>query len=292
MPATRNVLDRYVAWVQEYLATKGITEKMAAKVTALTSDRFAIVIRPARGLPAVAEVSFSGNQVLSQSALREVIHRVGIGAPYTEAGFREILDHSIRAVYEQRGRIGVKFTEVRAEPVKDVEGVAVFVKIDEGPSYELGKVSIAGPTPVEPASLLKIGDFKTGDVANFDKVNEGIERIRLAVRRAGYLQAKVTPKRKIDDQKKAVDVDISIEPGAQYTMGKLTIVGLDLNAEAEMLRVWTMKEGRPFNPEYPDTFLNRIREQGVFDNLNKTKAESKINEATHTADVTLVFGGK
>jgi len=295
LPATRSVLDRYVGWVQEYLATKGITEKMAAKVTALTSDRFAIVIRPARGLPAVAQVTFSGNQVLPQSVLREAIHGVGIGAPFTEAGFREILDHSVRAVYEQRGRVRVKFTEVRAEPVKDakeVEGVEVFVRIDEGASYELGKVSIAGPSPVDPATLMKAGDFKPGDVANFDKVNEGVERIRLAVRRAGYLQAKATPERQIDDEKKTVNVAVRIDPGAPYTMGKLTLVGLDLNSEAEINRIWTLKEGKAFNPEYPDHFLERIREQGVFDDLGKTKADTKVNDVSHVVDVTLIFSGK
>ena len=291
LPATRTVLARYVDWVQEYLATRGITEKMAAKVVAVTSDRFAILIRPARGLPAVAEVTFSGNQVLSERALREAIHGVGIGAPYTESGFREILNLSIRALYEQRGRVRVKFLEVRAEPVKDVEGVAVFVKLEEGPSYELGKVTIGGIPPLDPASLLKAGDIKTGDVANFDKVNEGIERIRQAVRRAGYLQAKATPVRKIDDEKKTVDVEVRIEPGARYTMGKLTLVGLDLNGEAEMKRIWTMEEGKPFNPDYPNHFLDRIREQGMFDNLGKTKADSKIDEARHVADVTLTFGG-
>src|SRR5437879_5560764 len=57
MPATKNVLDRYTAWIQEYLGTKGITEKIAGKVTALTSDTFAIVFRPARGFPAVAQVT-------------------------------------------------------------------------------------------------------------------------------------------------------------------------------------------------------------------------------------------
>ena len=294
LPATRNVLDRYVALVQEYLATKGITEKIAAKVTALTSDRFAVVIRPAKGLPAVAEVTFSGNQVLPQNVLREAIHGVGIGAPYTEAGFREILDHSVRAVYEQRGRVRIKFTEVRAEPVKDVkevEGVEVFVKVDEGASYELGKVAIAGPSPVDPAALLKTGDFKTGDVANFDSVNEGLERIRLSVRRAGFLNAKTTAERKIDDEKKIVDVAVRIEPGQQYTMGKLTLVGLDLISEPAINKVWAMKEGKPFNPDYPDHFLASIREQGVFDNLGKTKADTKVNESAHVVDVTLTFGG-
>jgi outer membrane protein insertion porin family len=291
LPATKNVLDRYTALVQEYLGTKGITEPVAAKVVPLTSDRFTILIRPARGLPAVAEVSFSGNQVVPESVLREAIHGVGIGAPYTEAGFREILNNAVRSVYEQRGRVRVTFPEVRAKPVKDVEGVHVFVKVDEGASYELGKVSIAGPSPIEPAVLLKTGDFKTGDVANFDRVNEGLERIRLALRRAGYLQAKTRAERKLDDAKKVVDVSVVLDPGPQYKMGKFTIVGLDLNGEAEINRIWTMKEGKVFNPEYPDHFLTRIKEEGLFDNLGQTKADVKVNDSTRTADVTLNFSG-
>jgi outer membrane protein insertion porin family len=291
LPATKAVLDRYVAMVQEYLATKGITEKMAAKVSAVTSERFAILIRPARGLPAVAQVTFSGNQVLPQNVLRAAIHYTGVGTPYTEQGFREILNHGVRALYEQRGRVRVSFPEVRAEPVKDVEGVHVFVKVDEGASYELGKVEIAGPSPVDPASLIKTGDFKTGDVANMEKVGEGLERIQLAVRRAGYLQAKVTSERRIDDAKKTVGVTVSIEPGAQYTMGKMETKGLDLNSEAEIRRIWTLKEGKVYNPEYPDHFLQVIKEQGVFDNLGKTEAEVKVNDAAHTVDVTLVFKG-
>ncbi|MDE3167105.1 MAG: hypothetical protein KGN36_14975 [Acidobacteriota bacterium] len=292
MPATKNVLDRYTAMVQQYLATRGIREPVAAKVVALTSEHFAIVIRPARGLPRVAEVTFRGDEVVPQNVLREAIHGVAIGAPYTEAGFREILNVSVRPVYEQRGRLRVSFPEVRAEPVKDVEGVRVFVTVNEGAVYQLGKVSIAPPSPLDPAALLKTGDFKTGDIANFSRVSDGYDRIRAAVRRAGYLDAKVNGERSIDDAKRTADVSVHIEPGAQYLMGKLSLVGLDLNGEAEIRRIWALKEGKVFNPEYPDHFLSRIREQGLFDDLGQTKSEVKVNEAGHTVDVTLHFGGK
>jgi outer membrane protein assembly factor BamA len=292
LPATKPVMDRYTAWIQEFLASKGVTEKIAGNVTHLAGDQFAIVFRPARNLPVVAQVTFQGNQVIPQGVLREAVHSTAIGSPYTETGFRELLNNAVRPVYEQRGRVRVSFPEVRAEPVSDVEGVHVFVRIDEGQSYQLGKVEIAGPSPVDASALIKAGDFKTGDVANFDRVNEGLEKIRLAVRRAGYLDAKVTSERHIDDAKKAVDVAVHIEPGAQYTMGKLTIVGLDLNGEAEITRIWTLKEGKTLNPEYPDHFLNRIKEEGLFDGLGATKADMKVDAQKHTADVTLTFTGE
>jgi outer membrane protein assembly factor BamA len=87
-----------------------------------------------------------------------------------------------------------------------------------------------------------------------------------------------------------VDVAVRIDAGAQYLMGKLTLVGLDLDGEAEITRIWTLKEGKTFNPDYPDYFLNRVKEEALFEGLGATKADQKVNAAAHTVDVTLNFG--
>ena len=291
LAATQPVLGRYVKWIEEFLAEKGVPEKIAASVTPGIPGDYQIVFRPARALPAVAQVTFEGNKVVPQNVLRESISGVGIGAPYTEDSFRQVLNAAVRPTYEARGRMRVSFPKIRTEPDKDVKGINVFVTVDEGESYELGKVAIEGASAVQPEVLLKAGDFKSGDVANFDRVNEGLERIRKALRHAGYMQGKVTMGRKIDDEKKAVDVSVRIEAGPLFIMAKLTLVGLDLDGEAEMKRMWSLKEGKAFNPDYPELFLKRIREEGMFDNLGETKSDFKLNERDHTADVTLTFKG-
>ena len=71
--------------------------------------------------------------------------------------------------------------------------------------------------------------------------------------------------------------------------GKLTVTGLDLEGEAALKRIWSLKDGAPFNPEYPDHFLDRVREDGIFDHLGNTKAETRIDAKTHVVAVTLVF---
>jgi outer membrane protein insertion porin family len=291
LAATQPVLERYVKWIQEYLAEKGVPEKIAASVTPGIPGDYQIVFRPARTLPAVAQVTFEGNKVVLQNVLRESVSGVAIGSPYTEDSFRQVLNAAVRPTYEARGRLRVSFPKIRTEPDKDVKGVNVFVTVDEGESYELGKVAIEGVTPIQPEVLLKAGDFKSGDMANFDRVNEGLERIRKALRHAGYMQGKVTMGRKIDDEKKTVDVAVHIDAGPQFMMAKLTLVGLDLDGEAEMKRIWALKEGKPFNPDYPELFLKRIKEEGMFDNLGETKSDFKLNEREHTADVTLTFKG-
>jgi outer membrane protein insertion porin family len=290
LPATQPVLERYAKWIDQFLAEKGVKDKVVGSVTTVSPNEFAIVFGSSKPLPAVALVTFRGNTVVPQSALHDAMG-AAIGMPYTEDRFREVLYNSIRPIYEARGRVRVHFPEIRTEPDKDVQGLHVFVTVDEGKSYNLGKVTIEGPTPVDPAALLKAGDFKTGDVANYDKVNEGLEKIRKAVRRAGYLDAKVTSDRDIDDDQQKVNVTVRVDAGAQFSMGALHIVGLDLEGEAEIKRMWTMKFGKPFNPEYPDFFLGSVRQQGLFDNLGDTRSEIKLDQKNRTADVTLRFSG-
>ena len=80
-------------------------------------------------------------------------------------------------------------------------------------------------------------------------------------------------------------------PARNSPWASWTLTGLDLEGEAEIKRIWTMTEGKPFNPEYPDLFLNRIKEESVFEHLGSTKADVHPDEKRHIADVTLTFSG-
>ena len=65
---------------------------------------------------------------------------------------------------------------------------------------------------------------------------------------------------------------------------------LDLHAEAAIRKLWALQEGKRFNAEYPEHFLERIREDAVFENLGKTRAALETNDETRTVDVKLLFG--
>jgi outer membrane protein insertion porin family len=295
-PASQATLDRDAAWVEEILAAHGTREKGApVKVVASVADigegKLAALFQPARSLPAVARISFEGNQIVAGSVLRTAIAQAGIGSPYTERHFREILDASIRPVYEGRGRMRVSFPKIRTEEDSDVKGVHVIVTVNEGEVYTLSKVGIAKPSPLPEAQLLHEADIKTGDVANFDLIAAGLDRVRVAVRRTGYLDVKVSIDRQFDDANRTADVTFRIDSGPLYSMGKLFVKGLDLDGEAEMNRIWTLKRGDAFDPEYPDHFLQTVREENLFDHLGQTKADTKIDAKTYAVDVTLTFAG-
>ena len=40
---------------------------------------------------------------------------------------------------------------------------------------------------------------------------------------------------------------------------------------------------------YPALFLDRVRQQAIFDNLGQTSPATNIDDKTHTVDVTLTF---
>jgi outer membrane protein insertion porin family len=293
LPASQPVFQRYVKWVQEYMAARGITEKVIGAVIP-DHDRpgeFLISFHPDKPLPAVALIYFKGNQAVPLAKLQDAIQPVGVGLPYTEDRFRDALNASVRPIYEAKGRVRVSFPTIKTEPNKDITGLNVTVTVEEGEVYNLGKVEVEGPTPLPADQLITAGEFKSGDVADFDKVNDGLDRIKKALRHAGYMNADLMSRRSVDDNKRIVSLTLWVEAGTQFTMHKLTVVGLDLDGEAEINRIWTMKPGKPFNPDYPDMFLKTVKEEGLFDNLSKTKADVKINDKEHNADVTLTFSG-
>jgi outer membrane protein insertion porin family len=289
IPATQQILDRYARAIEEFLAASNRKEKVAGKVSAEPGEEPAVVFRPAASPPVVALVRFTSNEVIPATTLQNKMNAVAVGIPYKEARFRQLLDTSIRPLYEARGRIRVSFPQIQTEKAKDVNGLLVTVKVEEGPSYTVGEVRLDSPL-VPPEELKKAGDIRSGDLANFEQILAGVARMEQRYRREGYMRVGSRLDRTLHDDRKTVDLAIHFDPGPQYAFGKLTIEGLDIHAEAAVRKLWALKEGARFNADYPDYFLERIREDSLFENLGKTRAVLDQNDEARTVEVKLVFG--
>jgi outer membrane protein assembly factor BamA len=173
-------------------------------------------------------------------------------------------------------------------PAKDVEGLTVTMEVTPGPVYKLSRVSFIG-ADYSRSEWNSLSKLKTNQTVNFDEAKAAQDRIRASMRRQGHLDASSKVARDIDDTEHTVAIEFQIEPGPLYTVGKVDMVGLDIVTEPEIRKMWGMATGRPFNVEYPDHFLARVKDSGVFDDLKSTRAETKINAGNHTVDVTLYF---
>ncbi len=287
IPATKEMLAKFAREIDEYLKPRGFDAGVQGKVTADGPGELTIVFRPAVDRPVVAEVKFTGNEVIDTPRLADALAGVAVGVPYTEKALRQLLETSIRPLYEARGRLRVKFGAITTAPAAKVNGLIVTTAIEEGPSYTIGEIQFAGAPFDE--DWMKAGGFRVKEAANFDQLREAEKRVIARLKREGYLRAASSLERRIDDAAKRLDLTVRLDPGPQYRFGKLTIVGLDIVAEPEIRKLWGLAPGKPLDADFPDYFLKRIKEDRVLERLKDTRSELKLDEKDHTADVILYF---
>jgi len=287
IPATKEVITRYTAAIEEFL---GGDVRVTGKVIADVPDQPAIVFRPPTPRSNIAEVHFTGNDVLPTATLVDSLSQVAVGVPYSDVTMHQLLDASTRALYEERGRVGVTFPKIVVEKAAKIDGVSVTITVKEGESYSLGTVKILGVPADEADSIKNIAKWRPGDIANLEDVRSGAIKIADRLRSNGYLKVSQKTDHTVHENNHTVDAVITVNAGPQYHMGKLTIEGLDLLTEPQIRKVWVMNPGSPFRPDYPDRFLKDLREQGVFENLGETRAEKTQNDKTRIVEVKLFFG--
>jgi len=291
MPGTQQVIRRTVAEIEQYLETKGHSDKVAGKVIATSPEHFQVDFTPIRGLPAVSAVSFDGSRLIPAVDLHNKISEVAFGQPFTENGFRALLESQIVPLYEAKGYMRVTFPKITTEPSTEVTGVDVKVTVDESVEYKLTRVAVAGKSADESARIMKTAKLPQMTIANFEQVTDAAKRVQDSMRHQGFLDARVTTDKKMDDVKKTVEFFLVVDAGPEYTFGKLTVNGLGLDGEAAIRKMWSIKAGDPFPEGYGDYFLSKVKEEGLFDNLGETKAKQDIKADTHLVDMTLDFKG-
>jgi outer membrane protein insertion porin family len=288
IPATKPVVDRYVGWISEFMAGQGFHQPLAGKLSSDGGEDLAVLFRPAKGPGSIAHVIFTGTGEIPAGVLQTAMYGVAIGVVYSEPRVRQLLDNTIRPIYEAHGLLRVAFPKIETVPAKDVDGISVTVQVTPGPAYKLDRASFVG-ADYSRSEWNSLSKLKTNQTLNFDDVKAAQERIRVNLRRQGHLDARSKVARDVDDTEHTVAIEFEIDPGPLYRLGKLEFIGLDIVSEPEIQKMWGLAPGGPFNPEYPDHFLARVKDGGLFDNLKNTRAETKINAANHTVDVTLYF---
>ena len=128
-----------------------------------------------------------------------------------------------------------------------------------------------------------------GDTANLTLVDEALKRYEDQFKGNGFMNVRAQYDATPNAEKKTVDIVMRLSPGDRYSFGRLEIEGLDLVAEATIRKRWGLKAGEPFNQNYPAIFLNRIRADNMFDNLQNTDWRIETDETEKVVDVKLIF---
>ena len=292
IPGTEGVLRRYETAVQTFVAQSMPNTKVRAAISNDDPQELSVLFTPNIAAPTISQVEVSGNEAVDTGTILRAVNEVAIGVPLSETRLKLILDGAIKPVYAAKGYAAVSFPKVEVEPSKTNAGVVVKVQIKDGPLFKFGTVRFRGKG-LEEDEVRSAITFKPGQTFNAEQMDNFRLELLQRMKRRGLLDANITNETQVDDSKKTVNVIYNVVAGEPYNFAKLDIQGLDITSQPVIEKLWGEKPGHVFNPEYPDFFLQKVKEQGLFDNLANTHSDYTSDPSTHTVTVHLYFkGGK
>ena len=251
IPANDAAESFYLRAIERFMAERlGRRDKMIAKLAA----SMVYLFRP-EVLPKVAGLRFDGNQSIAAADLTKALGQVATGSEYTELDFREWFERNLRPLYENIGRLRVKFARLRVEPDAS-GGLTVTTTIEEGAAYRIEILEIADEDL--PPAVVRLMEPRPGDVVNAQAIVTCAWKMESALPHFGYLHPSSKIDRTLDDKKNLARITVTLHKGKLSRMGELRIAGLDAQAEAHNRARWPIPPGAPLDMDAVRSFRFEI----------------------------------
>ncbi len=192
----------------------------------------------------------------------------------------------LTAFYYDAGHIMVKVDE--PEVVRDEDGLAVTVRIEEGPQFTLGSVDFEGDVYQDEKELLYASGLEPGEIFQPSSLRDAIFGLTEAYGNLGYAFAEVVPltDTRVEDRK--VDVRFRARSGPIVTVRRIDVRGNTKTRDYVIRREMRLQEGEMFSGTGLRGSRDRIRRLGHFDEVditsNRTEEEDKVDLVVNVAE--------
>jgi len=130
--------------------------------------------------------------------------------------------------------------------------------VDEGSIYVWDKATWEGAEGLTAQELDAALGMRNREVANAAKIAKGLNAVRKAFGRKGYIAARVRAETEFDDTARSVSYRFHVTEGAQYHMGDLTITGLlDEVATNNLRGRWRLLHKEVYDEGYIEEFVRK-----------------------------------
>jgi outer membrane protein assembly factor BamA len=210
----------------------------------------------------VCKVSFPGaSTALGKQMQAEVKPLVNL--EYSGQQFARHVENTLLPIYRRRGYLQAKFGGVSAQPdaganKKCKGGVNVSSQVVEGVVYKLGKFEWVGNQALEMETIQDLFRMKAGVTADGAKIDKGLNAIKTAYLKQGYLDLKMTIETKFDESAGVANYHIVVEEGKPYQMGEVLIKNASEDEAKRIRGKWQMAQGAVFNVEYVRGFIKKM----------------------------------
>ncbi len=251
----------------------------------------------------IESVEFPGaspeHKMVLESAARKLI-----GEEYGRSTFEAAAKFDLLPVYFQRGYLKASFGESSARvidpsrenpPTPEADStvdrtpasttevrVAAILPVKPGDLYVSSGIEVTGNAAIKTEQILALLHLNAGQPADSIRLQRDTENIGRLYRSRGFMTANIKADPQFDDAKQAVRYTIKVVEGDLYKMGELDILGLDNQTKAKMEEAWTLREGQPYNAEYPKKFIESAQRL-----LPSNEWDIKVEETPDARDKTV-----
>lgn len=206
--------------------------------------------------PAVADITFSGNELLETEQLLEALKDIGLakGRVFN----RSILDkieQELRRQYFSQGKYGVKLISTVTPLERNRVGIAI--DISEGRAATIKNINIVGNRALEEEDLLDEFKLNTGGWLSFytkdnqysrQKLSGDLETLRSYYLNRGYINFKIDSTQvSITPDKKDIYVTINITEGDVFTISDILLAGDLVVPKEKMFELVHLTRGHVFS---------------------------------------------
>ncbi len=226
----------------------------------------------------VRNIDFLGNGAIESDDLLSVMEtKVDTwwsGGEYKPKVFDEDLQR-IKQLYGDEGYLDA--TVELAELVELDEGkkVDVYIDIEEGPRYRLGKVTWSGNTVLEDSEIEPFVQMEVGDPFSLGEVEMMQVGISQSLWEKGYIWSRIIPGRRV--RKHTIDLDLGIQENQQATIREIKISGNTKTFEHVIRREFRMYPGDTFILGDVQRSIRDLYARGYFANFPRLDTEP-LNE--------------
>jgi len=242
----------------------------------------------------IRDVEFPGAAPDQLPPLQAAARRL-TGAEYVRSSLAIVAKMDYLPVYLQRGYLKAAFAPPDARVVTqtptEVQVDAIF-RVTPGKVYSTSNVTWKGNAVLPAEQLQSLLHLQLGQPADAVRLAADLESVQKLYHARGYMAARIQAEPRMDDATSTVHYDLSVVEGDQFQMGELEIVGLDSQAKARLQNAWTLREGQPYNSDYPKEFLKSAFHLIPHDEQWVADIREAVDTKDKTVDVTLRFTAK
>ena len=264
------------------------------KVIQLPQNRVDLVFEIDEGpRTKITAVNFIGNQVYSDSRLREEVTT-------SESAFWRILSTTdtydpdrlnfdrelLRRFYLHEGYADFRVISVVSELAADRSGFIVTFTVEEGERYKFGKIDVVTTLRnLDPEVLREKVITAEGDWYDAKAVEDTVANLTDAVGDLGYAFVDIKPRAQRDSEARSIGITYEINEGPKVYVERIDIEGNERTLDRVVRREFRLVEGDAFN----SAKLRRSRER--IQNLGFFRSVDVANKQGSAADKTVITVG-